>query len=184
VLFNTTFARKFKTAMQNRIHFMLRPWQKTDASSAAEYATTTICRFMSDAFPGEDVVKWEAFIEYANTNPFAFYKTIDVDGRAVGGVGVLLKDDIMRLNAELGYWIADAYRGQGIMTEVVREMVASVFANFEVTRIYATPFGTNFASQRVLEKAGFSLEAMFDKVILKNGIFIDELVYAIRRTKK
>jgi hypothetical protein len=63
----------------------------------------------------------------------------------------------------------------------VKEMEQLFFENFEVTRIYATPFGTNFASQRVLEKAGFTLEAMFEKVYIKNGMKQDELVYAIRR---
>jgi RimJ/RimL family protein N-acetyltransferase len=89
----------------------------------------------------------------------------------------------MRLNAELGYWIGEPFRGRGIMTEAVKEMVTLVFDTFEVNRIYATPFECNFASQRVLEKAGFTLEALLEKVAIKNGVLIDELIYAIRRKK-
>jgi [ribosomal protein S5]-alanine N-acetyltransferase len=95
----------------------------------------------------------------------------------------LMQSDIMRLNAELGYWIGEPFRGRGIMTEAIGEMVGFVFDNLEINRIYATPFEFNFASQRVLEKAGFTLEAMFEKVVIKNGVLIDELVYAIRRKK-
>ncbi|MBP1640766.1 MAG: family N-acetyltransferase [Bacteroidetes bacterium] len=161
--------------------FLLRPWRISDAGNAAEYATFNVCRYMSDAFPGEDISKWKQFITFANNNPAAFYRAIEIDGHAVGGIGVLIQNDIMRLNAELGYWIGEPFRGRGVMTEAIKEMVALVFNNFGVNRIYATPFEFNFASQRVLEKAGFVLEAMFEKIVIKNGVLIDELIYAIRR---
>jgi RimJ/RimL family protein N-acetyltransferase len=60
-------------------------------------------------------------------------------------------------------------------------MVKFGFDTYDVTRIFARPFGTNAASQRVLEKAGFKLEARFDKSLFKNGEFLDELIYAVRR---
>jgi [ribosomal protein S5]-alanine N-acetyltransferase len=34
-----------------------------------------------------------------------------------------------------------------------------------------------------LEKAGFSLEGRFEKTLFKNEEYLDELIYAIRRTK-
>lgn len=52
----------------------------------------------------------------------------------------------------------------------------------EVTRIYATPFGSNVASQRALEKAGFELEAKLMGTLVKNGRVQDEWTYAVRRT--
>lgn len=163
------------------MNFRLRPWQNADALVAAELASPNISRFMSDAFPGNDVEKWEKFIRNANENPSAFYRVIEVDGKFAGSIGVLIHNDILRMNAELGYWIGDRYKCRGIMTEAVKEIVKLVFNNFEVARIYATPFGNNFASQRVLEKAGFTLEAMFEGIYIKNGMKHDELVYAIRR---
>ena len=35
--------------------------------------------------------------------------------------------------------------------------------------------------QKVLEKAGFILEARFEKTLIKNGELLDELIYAVRR---
>jgi len=35
----------------------------------------------------------------------------------------------------------------------------------------------------VLEKAGFTLEARFEKTVIKNEEMLDELIYAIRREK-
>lgn len=161
--------------------YRLRPWQEVDAFAAAELANYSISRFMSDAFPGNNVEKWNSFIRYANENPAAFYRVIEVDGEFAGNIGVRIHNDILRMNAELGYWIGDQYKSCGIMTGAVREIVQLVFDNFDVTRIYATPFGNNFASQRVLEKAGFRLEGIIEKKFIKNGVALDELIYAIRR---
>lgn len=60
-------------------------------------------------------------------------------------------------------------------------MVEYGFENPDIDRIYARPFGSNIGSQKVLEKAGFTLEARFEKTILKFGELEDELVYAGRR---
>lgn len=163
------------------MNFILRSWQIIDAQIAAELATENISSFMSDAFPGNSIEKWERFITNANENPSAFYRVIEVDGKFAGNIGVLIQPDILCLNAELGYWIGNQYKCKGIMTEAIKETVKLVFENFDVKRIFATPFGNNFASQRVLEKAGFKLEGMFDNVYIKNGHLRDQMVFAIRR---
>jgi RimJ/RimL family protein N-acetyltransferase len=106
---------------------------------------------------------------------------IDIDGKASGGIGLHIGEDIYRKNAELGYWLAEPFWGKGIISKVVPEMVKYGFQNFDITRIFARPFGANKASQRVLEKAGFLLEAKLEKTFFKNGVFHDELIYAIRK---
>jgi RimJ/RimL family protein N-acetyltransferase len=58
---------------------------------------------------------------------------------------------------------------------------AFAFLNFDIDRVFARPFGTNLASQRVLEKNGFVLEGRFEKTLYKKGEYLDELIYAVRR---
>jgi len=82
---------------------------------------------------------------------------------------------------ELGYFLGEPFWGNGITTEAVRTIVEYGFKNFDITRIYARPYGNNTASQKVLEKAGFTLEARIEKNIYKNGEFLDELIYAVRK---
>ena len=106
---------------------------------------------------------------------------IDIDGHAVGGIGIHSQSDIFRKNAELGYWLAEPFWGKGIMTTAVKEMLEYSFNNFEINRVFARPFGNNVGSQKVLEKAGFVLEARLSKVLFKNGEYLDELIYAVRR---
>jgi [ribosomal protein S5]-alanine N-acetyltransferase len=60
-------------------------------------------------------------------------------------------------------------------------MIYLAFEKFDISRIFATPFGNNTASYRVLEKTGFILEARFEKIVFKNNEMLDELVYTIRR---
>lgn len=161
--------------------FKLRPWTINDLGSLFKNANNiNITKFMSDGFP-DTIEKWKLFIEFATKNKTILYLAIDIKGQAVGGIGVSLKQDIMRKNAELGYWLSEDYWGQGIITKAIREIVKLAFETFDINRIYATPFETNFASHRALEKSGFILEARFKKIVYKNGEFLDELVYAVRK---
>ncbi|WP_239063655.1 MULTISPECIES: GNAT family N-acetyltransferase [Bacteroidales] len=65
---------------------------------------------------------------------------IEVDGKAVGGIGIVLNAEVERITAEIGYWLGERYWGRGIMTSVVTEMVDYTFASFPVIKIYAPVF--------------------------------------------
>lgn len=60
-------------------------------------------------------------------------------------------------------------------------MTEYAFANFDICRIQAGVYEWNPASMRVLEKAGYALDARLRKSIIKDGEMIDELIYAIVR---
>ena len=141
-----------------------------------------IAKFMTDQFPHPYTIeKGKAFIEFASkaspTNIFA----IEVDKQAAGGIGLHLQTDIQCKNAELGYWLAEPFWNKGIITKVINQIVEYGFNTYSIDRIFARPFGTNIASQRVLEKTGFTLEGRFKKSLFKNGEYLDEFIYAIRR---
>jgi RimJ/RimL family protein N-acetyltransferase len=93
----------------------------------------------------------------------------------------MLQPDIYCKNAELGYWLAEPYWGQGIITKAVKLIVEESFQTLSINRVFAVPYSNNIASHRVLEKAGFKLEARHQKKVIKNGEFFDELVYVILR---
>lgn len=161
--------------------FKLRPWTINDLDSVTKNANNVaVSKFMSDGFP-DTINKWKTFIDFAMSDDSKLYLAIDIDGLAVGGIGVSPQKDIMKNNAELGYWLSESYWGQGVMYRAVQEIVILAFDRFDINRIFATPFETNIASHKVLEKAGFKLEARFEKIVTKNGELLDELVYAIRR---
>ena len=163
--------------------FILRQCAIDDAEHLAWFANNkNVSRYMMKRFPCPYTLKdaYE-FIAHANSNFPSPLLAISVDGIAVGGIGIHRQTDISIMNAELGYWLGEAYWGKGIMTQAVIRMIEYGFLNFDFNRIFARPFGSNFASQKVLEKAGFILEARFYGAFFKDGVFEDELVYAVRR---
>ncbi|MBC7552746.1 MAG: GNAT family N-acetyltransferase [Taibaiella sp.] len=165
------------------MNLKLRPWQPNDLDSLVKNADNfNIARFMTDKFPYPYTREHgEAFLQMASLRDPVNIFAMDVDGLAVGGIGIFPQDDIMRKNAELGYWLGEAHWGRGITTRAIEEMTAYAFRTFDIARIYARPFGANLASQKVLEKNGFKLEATIPQAIFKNGSYDDELIYAIRR---
>lgn len=165
------------------MEFQLRPWRLSDLESLVKNANNlSIARYMTDGFAHPYTeLNGRNFIEYAASGDPVHIFAIEVDGQAVGGIGIHPQGDVMRKNAELGYWLGETYWGNGIISSAVLKMVDFAFATYDITRVYARPFGNNPASQRVLEKCGFQLDARIKGNIWKLGEAQDELIYSIRR---
>lgn len=165
------------------MHFSLRPFTITDLDSLVKYANNpTIANNLTDKFPYPYTKEnGKMFIEFATKNIPTNIFAIDINGEVCGGIGIHPQEDVHRKNAELGYWLAEPFWGNGIITKAIIQIVEYGFIHFDITRIFARPYGTNVASQRVLEKAGFIFEGRFEKTLFKNGEFKDELIYAVRK---
>jgi RimJ/RimL family protein N-acetyltransferase len=72
-------------------------------------------------------------------------------------------------------------RGRGFGSEAIRIMVDYLFLHKEIVRIQAETHPSNMASQRILEKAGFSKEAIIRKVFFSRGVSRDKALYSIFR---
>jgi [ribosomal protein S5]-alanine N-acetyltransferase len=166
------------------MEFTLRQWQNTDLTCLVKYANNkAIAQNLTNQFPHpytEEAGK--RFIEMATKNTPPNIMAIVINNEACGGIGVHVQEDVACKNAEMGYWLAEPFWGKGIITKAIVQMVDYGFANFDITRIFARPFGRNIASQKALEKSGFILEASFKDTMYKDGQFEDELIYAIRKS--
>lgn len=162
--------------------FILRPWKDEDAERLATIANNKkIADYLRDGFPHPySIGDAKEFIFLARQIEDDFRTlAIEINGVLAGSIGVYIKKDVHRRNMEIGYFLGEEYWGKGIMTNVLGCMAQYVFENFDVVRIYAEPFASNKASRRVLEKAGFRLEATLRKSIVKNGVVQDSCIYAI-----
>jgi [ribosomal protein S5]-alanine N-acetyltransferase len=162
---------------------LIRSWRATDASSLARHADNRrIWLNVRDRFPHPytlaDAEMWLTRVRSAQ--PETQY-ALEVDGEAAGGIGVFLQEDVSRYTAELGYWLAEAYWGRGLMTEVVRRFTDFAFETFELNRIYGNVFEWNKGSARVLEKAGYAFEGRHRRAAVKDGRVVDNLLYATVR---
>lgn len=159
----------------------IRPWQKGDEKYLSSYANNIkIANNLRDIFPHpytwQDASRWISLNDQLSP---ALNMAILLKNEPVGGIGIALKEDIYRKNAEIGYWVAEDFWGQGIATRAMELMLKYTFDHFDVVRIYASTFDYNQASQRVLLKSGFELEARFRKAVFKNFKYHDELVYSL-----
>lgn len=160
----------------------IRKWTLADAADlAAALSNRKILDNLRDGLPypytEQDARDYIAATLAADeTETFAF--AVTADGKAVGSIGAFRQGNIHRRTAELGYYLAEEYWGQGLMTEAVDQLCAYVFERSDVIRIYAEPFAYNAASCRVLEKAGFQYEGTLRKNAVKNGRIVDMKLYA------
>ena len=99
------------------------------------------------------------------------------NGELIGGCGFAAI--VPGHRAELGYWLARPFWGQGIMTEVTRTLCDWAVAEWHLVRITAHVVPENEASARVLEKCGFRCEGLLRKHHRKEGRFLDTRLFAL-----
>lgn len=100
----------------------------------------------------------------------------DHQQRLIGGIGF---DNLIKGHrAEIGYWLARPFWGQGIMSAVVRKACQVAMSQWKLVRLTALVFHDNSASIRVLEKNQFAREARLKKYFHRDGEFSDALLFA------
>jgi RimJ/RimL family protein N-acetyltransferase len=96
----------------------------------------------------------------------------------IGDLGIhFLPGDAFQV--ELGITIDQAYQGKGYATEGMREVMNFLFSRLNKHRITASIDPRNEQSIKLVERLGFRKEAYFRKSLLIDGIWSDDLVYAI-----
>ncbi len=163
------------------INIKLRPFDSSDRKCLAELANNKkIWDNLRDAMPYPYSEKdAEDFIKMClSKNPMTFF-AIECNGELVGSIALALKTDVYRKSAEIGYWIGEPYWGKGIATTAIGLIVDFGFKNLDIVRIDIGIYDYNRASQRILEKNGFTKEAIFKKAVFKNGKFCDKVRYGI-----
>ena len=67
--------------------------------------------------------------------------------------------------AEIGYGLAQAYRGQGLGTELIRGLTAWAFSQSGTTQVVAEVLADNTPSRRALERNGYVLTHVDDPYV-------------------
>jgi [ribosomal protein S5]-alanine N-acetyltransferase len=158
----------------------VRPWRRDDLDALLRHANNPkIAANLRDQFPhpytrrdGLD------YLNYVRAMDVPMSLAMEFEGGAIGGIGFKLGVDIARLSVEMGYWLAEPYWGRGLTTRAVMAASDWAFDSYKVVRIYATTFSHNVASMRVLEKAGFQREGLLRRSAVKNGVVLDQVMYA------
>jgi len=157
----------------------IRQWTWNDLDNLVSYANNinvwnNLRNYFPHPYTAEHAEAW--LHKVVGIEPVLNF-AIDVDGVAVGGIGIIPNTDVYIMSAEISYWLGEPYWGQGIATEALRQMVEYTFYYFDIIRLYGEVFESNKASMRVLEKNGFYLEGVRRKAVLKNGVLMDDYIW-------
>ena len=167
------------------MEFTLRKWKKEDAQEIAKAANNPkIANNLRNSFPHPYSIndaEWFITDCIAKEGKGQLTRAIEVDGKAVGSIGIFLMKDVYEKSAELGYWLAENYWRQGIVSRAVRMICREAFATFDLIRIFAEPFEHNTGSRRALEKAGFTYEGTMRNGVYKNGEIYSYCMYSLLR---
>ena len=148
--------------------------------SARQQALRKVWLQLRDRFPHPYTIDdAREFIRFARGDDPETAFAITVNDLPVGSIGVVLRDDVERCSAEIGYWLGELHWGRGIATHALAGFTRFAFTAYALERLYALPLASNRASCRVLEKAGYRLEGRMRRSAIKDGIVQDQLLYAI-----
>ena len=89
--------------------------------------------------------------------------------------------NIKNRRAEINYDLAYEYWGQGIMTNILGNVLSFSFNKMNINRIEARTMVDNVRSQKLLEKVNFQYEGCIREYRIVRGSPIDVLVYSTLR---
>lgn len=162
----------------------LRPLRNSDVPQLVRYANNPrVSDYLRDVFPAP-YTEQDArnFLDSQPQVGLPRDLAITQADELIGVMGYIPQKGIYRHSAEFGYWLAEPFWGQGITTAAAMAFVPWIFERTLVIRLYAHVFSNNPASIRVLEKAGFQLEGIARKGVIKHGQILDEIHFSRIRT--
>lgn len=130
----------------------------------------------SNPFTEEAAIK---FINETLSSEVISRFAIIYEGKHVGNIGLHPQTDIYARNAEVGYFIGEAYWGKGIATKAIELIVQHGFEKLDLVRIFAGVFSYNKGSMRALEKCGFEFEGISRHGAVKNNKILDVHEFAV-----
>jgi RimJ/RimL family protein N-acetyltransferase len=152
----------------------LRPFRLADFEAYAAYhVKPDTYRFLYAASPDRSTLRRQFTADIrpvfaAEGDTFKLAVVVKETGQLVGEV-------ILRL----AYVFNSAYAGHGYATEATQAIIDYGFDHLGLHRIAARIDAHNTGSIRVIERLKFRKEAHFLQRVIYNGIWCDELVYAM-----
>ena len=170
----------FKNRMERKMEILLRKWTTEDRASLMALCNAVDRAFLADRLPHpyaeEDAEVWLEFVQ-RHEGTDGVFRAIVVDGEVVGSISVERKQDVHRIDGEIGFMLLTSHWNQGIMTKAVQQICPAALKELALNRITASVFEPNIASQHVLLNNGFRHEGTMARAAIKNGTIYDIRIY-------
>ncbi|QKG85224.1 GNAT family N-acetyltransferase [Kroppenstedtia pulmonis] len=99
-------------------------------------------------------------------------------GELAGSVTVERIDSVNQV-AEIGYWLAPAFTGNGIMTKAVQRLIDYLIQERRINRVEIRTEATNRSSQTVALRLGFCHEGTLREAGKKAGVYVDHYLFGL-----
>jgi len=119
--------------------------------------------------------------EYEENKSIIWAITKNDNDELVGAIGFTLRPEFNK--AEFGFWIGVSFWNKGYASEALSLILKYGFKELKLNKIYAHHFQTNPASGKVMLKNGLKEEGYLREDIIKNGEYIDVIIYSILRSE-
>jgi len=84
----------------------------------------------------------------------------------------------------IGYSVAEAYEGKGLMAKVCKKAIDYAFNNLKLNRLMAAYMPNNSRSEALLKKLGFCKEGLAKKYLQINGNWEDHVLTSLINPEK
>lgn len=120
--------------------------------------------------------------EYNKEKPNSEKFSIVFNGKVAGWIAInQLNKPFFEHRAKVDFCLHPDFRGKGIMTKALREVIDYAFKRYKLKRLESWTRTFNKAAAKLNEKTGFKYEGTLIKNKCKNGEYLDDMVWAIIR---
>ncbi|MBQ3096287.1 MAG: GNAT family N-acetyltransferase [Clostridia bacterium] len=138
---------------------LLRPWRESDAEMLYTHARDPEigprCGWMPHTSRENSLAVIRTVLCRPNCWAIVLRETDEVIGSVSLMQGEAAHAPLAEGEAEIGYWLARPYWGQGLMPETVRRVIRYAFDKLSCTALWCGFHDGNEQSRRVGEKCGF-----------------------------
>ena len=166
---------------------VLRPFRAGDAAAFAAYRSDPdVARYQSwdttySVADAERFVAEQEGLELGSPGPWVQVAAVDRAGGALYGDCAVRVATDQPATAELGVTFAPAGQGRGLAAEAVGAVVARLFEEHGIHRVYAQADDRNAAVHRLFERHGFRCEARLVEADWFKGEWTTLRIYAVLR---
>lgn len=82
-------------------------------------------------------------------------------------------------SSSIGYWLAEEFEGQGVMTRACRAVVDAAFLEYRLHRVEIRCATGNHKSRAIPERLGFTCEGVLREAEWLYDHFVDLVVYSV-----
>src|SRR5512144_2246178 len=162
----------------------LRELRRTDAASlVAMLATEEVGRYISP--PPSTVEGFERFIEWTHrqrtAGTYACFAVVPEGMDSAIGIFQVRQLDPSFATAEWGFALGSPFWGTGIFKEAATLVVEFAFDTLGVHRLEARAAAQNGRGNGALMKLGAVREGVLRRSFLRNGVYLDQILWAIVR---